>query len=573
MIKNLRELVDIQQFKKLNKKANKLWEEEKNLEVLPLLALSLAHLKEYKKTFEYIQKCEQSLEELSLDSKVDLAGVYALLHRVEDAISLLEPIIKKEPEHSLALARLAWCYFQMDKTDEAIKLYKKSSLINSNRIPVYSGLAKLYLEEKDISQAQESLDKGINHLSFIENKMPNDAVELFKNQFEELQLNIWVVQDNFISIENYLVEKNSLDEEQYSKKIIILSLCLAQHYKHDQAQNILREALKKYPKNQELILQLASLASIQGHTMQEINMIQKAIKIAKEQDKQITSLYVRLSNAYLHSDDKKALQVAIKAQELVEKMSPNDDISDDEIKQLNLQVKTTIAQAKSQLQEFDEAEILYNEVLEENPYLVNALQGLGSQLMQLGRIDEAVELYERVKQIDPLQGVSALINARKFPQDKETLLKMEKLANRPTLEGEVRSGILFQLASAWEKLKEYDKAFEVLDKANSSSKKLLSYSAKNHRQYCARIRYAFCKDLYKHRANYGLNSTMPVFVLGMPRSGTTLIEQILASHSQIFGAGELGIIPSRIQGLNRWERHTGSRRVYPDIMDDLDDLD
>ena len=49
MIKDLRELVDIQQFKKLNKKANKLWEDEKSLEVLPLLALSLAHLKEYKK--------------------------------------------------------------------------------------------------------------------------------------------------------------------------------------------------------------------------------------------------------------------------------------------------------------------------------------------------------------------------------------------------------------------------------------------------------------------------------------------------------------------------------------------
>ena len=55
----------------------------------------------------------------------------------------------------------------------------------------------------------------------------------------------------------------------------------------------------------------------------------------------------------------------------------------------------------------------------------------------------------------------------------------------------------------------------------------------------------------------------------MPRSGTTLVEQIIAGHSQIFGAGELGIIPSRIQGLNRWERHVGSGRSYPDCVDDL----
>lgn len=56
---------------------------------------------------------------------------------------------------------------------------------------------------------------------------------------------------------------------------------------------------------------------------------------------------------------------------------------------------------------------------------------------------------------------------------------------------------------------------------------------------------------------------------GRPRSGTTLVEQILAGHSQIFGAGELSIIPSRIQGLNRWERHVGSGRAYPDCVDDM----
>ena len=66
-----------------------------------------------------------------------------------------------------------------------------------------------------------------------------------------------------------------------------------------------------------------------------------------------------------------------------------------------------------------------------------------------------------------------------------------------------------------------------------------------------------------------MDSSLPVYVLGMPRSGTTLVEQILAGHSAIFGAGELGVIPSRIQGLNRWERHVGSGRKYPDCIDDI----
>ncbi len=56
----------------------------------------------------------------------------------------------------------------------------------------------------------------------------------------------------------------------------------------------------------------------------------------------------------------------------------------------------------------------------------------------------------------------------------------------------------------------------------------------------------------------------------MPRSGTTLVEQIIAGHSRIHGAGELGTIPRVIAGLERWERHTGSGRSYPDCVDDLD---
>ena len=79
----------------------------------------------------------------------------------------------------------------------------------------------------------------------------------------------------------------------------------------------------------------------------------------------------------------------------------------------------------------------------------------------------------------------------------------------------------------------------------------------------------FPRALYEHRTG-GLLSTAPVFVVGMPRSGTTLVEQILAGHSRIHGAGELGTIPRIIAGLERWERKTGSGRHYPDCVDDLD---
>ena len=112
-------------------------------------------------------------------------------------------------------------------------------------------------------------------------------------------------------------------------------------------------------------------------------------------------------------------------------------------------------------------------------------------------------------------------------------------------------------------------AFKLAMEANEVGKKRLKYDPKAHRDYCARVRHVFDKPLFDHRKGCGIDSTMPVFVLGMPRSGTTLVEQVLAGHSKIFGAGELGVIPSRIQGLNRWERHVGSGRKYPDCIDDI----
>ena len=237
-----------------------------------------------------------------------------------------------------------------------------------------------------------------------------------------------------------------------------------------------------------------------------------------------------------------------------------------------LQALQALAQVESHAGHYDKAEALFEQVLAEWPDCLPALQGLAHQRLQQGRIDAAVALFERVRAIDPVRGQVALINARRFPEDTAILERIEQAAMRPSLEGPVRTGMLFQLAAAWEKQKAYPRAFALAERANTASRAHLRYDAKDHRQRCARIRYAFGKALYDHRQDCGYrgeDAALPVFVVGMPRSGTTLVEQILAGHSRIFGAGELGVIPQRIAGLNRWERRVGSGRTYPDCVDDL----
>jgi tetratricopeptide (TPR) repeat protein len=569
VLTNLRELVDLQQYKQLNQQTKEIWQESKDISIAPILAISYAHLKEYQKAFEICAICEEKKNQLDIDAKADLAGAYCLLWQIDKAKDILEDIVEQKSDHSLALARLAWVRWQDDEIEEAVTLYKRSISLNPNRLPIWSGLTHLYIIEKEPKLAKESLQNSLKHLEKLQDSMPKESVEAFLAEFERLKLSIWVLSDDMSEANEWLIEQEALDDEQWSKKICLYSTILAHYNRHDIADQILHEALKRAPKDIDILLQLVSLASIQGHSAQEIALLKRVIKISQDEDKPTYMLWRQMANATMHNNTNQALKYVQKAQKLLDEQEPTDEIPASMLEQQKLHIQTTLASVKNQLKEYKEAENLYRDVLEKNPYLTPALQGLGSQLMQMGAIDEAVELYERLKQIDPLQGVSALINARKFPEDRETLKKMEKMANRPSLEGEIRSGILFQLASAYEKIKEYDKAFEVLERANKSTAIHLKYSPQKHRQESARVRYAFGKELYKHRPNYGLDTTIPVYVVGMPRSGTTLVEQIIASHSEIFGAGELGVIPTRVQGLNRWERHVGSGRAYPDVVDDM----
>ncbi len=570
-IKALRNLVDQQQFVALKANVQSYLSDTKDIQALPLQAMAHAQLGERANCDAALAQAVTQFDALDLDARVDLAGVYCLLARLDEAIELLEPALIEQPNHALALARLAWCRWQQGETATARELYQRSTDIAPNRLPVWSALAKLSLVEQDTLVAQKSLDSAIVQLDQAKMKLPENIFSLFRRQFNGLQLEIWVETDEIAHAEEWLTaQRELLSEGDWIVFVTGYTTLLASKSHHASAEESLREALTHYPENSALISQLAELAQLQGRTPQTIHLLRRLITLAKKANEPQVAYWVRLAHiTCAHSLDEQARKAAETAIEQAEAMSESESTPASMITNLRLQAKNAMAAVESQMQNYDIAEILFNEVLEHNSNFMPALRGLGQQQMQRGQVDAAIALFERIKAIDPVSGYTSLINARQFPKDSETLEKLDKAARIPSLEGSVRSGILFQLAAAFEKRKDYDKAFAYAQEANDLNKCFLHYNPKAHRQSCARIRYAFSQSLYEHRKECGVNSILPVYVLGMPRSGTTLIEQIIASHSQIFGAGELGIIPSRIQGLKRWERHVGSGRQYPDCVDDL----
>ena len=566
----LRRLSDRQQYEELRDSGERYWSESGDVQVLPLLALAHAHLAERKPVEEYLARIEEVKDDLDLDGRVDLAAVYILIMRVEEAIRLLDEALQEEEDHSLALARRGWCYMYEGDMEKARSYYERSVELAPDRIQVYTNLLHLFIEMDDYNSAQETLDRAIDQLSEIYSELPDMVVAHHTVQLRELQLATWVASEEFSRADGWLDEKRGiLEEEEWAGLVIHYASLLSSTDRHDQAGEALRDGLKHYPDNISLYIQMSELSQVQGQFRQALRLLEKVIRLAGKEDKPLAGFWAKLSTVCLHRYDQKARKAAEKAVELAEAMEADDEHPPRMVHMIRCQAKSALAQVESHEQNYDRSEELFRELLADNPYYLPALQGFGHQQMQRGNIDEAVELFERIKQINPAKGYSSLIGARKFPEDEEALHLIEKAARQPSMEGGVRAGLMNQLASAWEKRKEYDKAFGLVAEANEQTKRFLKYDPKAHRNRCARIRAAFCKELYDHRKDCGVDSTLPVYVLGMPRSGTTLVEQILASHSEIFGAGELGVIPQVVQGLERWERRTGSGRHYPECVDDL----
>ena len=381
------------------------------------------------------------------------------------------------------------------------------------------------------------------------------------------QLQTWVTQQQFAEAEHWLQQqKNSLEDKDLCVEYFIqYAIFLSEQDCHTQAMEILQEALKSFNDNLALLTQLSELSLVQGQVISAVMFLKQALKNNQKNSR----LWAQLSSACLDYLPEEARCAAIKSCELSGALIENKYYSKLLIALIQNQAKNAMAMVESHAQNYIVAETLFKEILTIFPNFVPALQGLGQQKMQQGAIDEALKLFEKIKKIDLVDGHLSLIRARRFPDNNEVLEKLEHAAKSPSLEGSVKTGILFQLIAVWEQRQNYTKAFAFALEANNASQQFLSYNPKAHRQQSARIRHSFCKALYEHRQGYGINSTIPLYIVGMPRSGTTLVEQILSSHSQIFGAGELNIIPNIIQGLERWERHVGSGRCYPDCVDDL----
>jgi tetratricopeptide (TPR) repeat protein len=247
----------------------------------------------------------------------------------------------------------------------------------------------------------------------------------------------------------------------------------------------------------------------------------------------------------------------------------------------NIALKNNLAMSYKNLLQYNEAEKLYNEIIKDHPAYINSYVNLGNIKRDANMFDEAIKLYEKANVIKPnepiilyllslanqglgdfklaieygnkalklnpkLTQIDHLISQSSKYETKNAHYKnmLDKL-NNLYLNDIEKINIFFALSKIEEDLNDIKSSYEYLKKGNNLKKKILQYNIKEDVELLDKIIEIF-KDV--DFPEKGLNNDPQlIFILGLPRSGTSLVEQIITSHSKVYGGGELPILPNIIK--------------------------
>ena len=247
----------------------------------------------------------------------------------------------------------------------------------------------------------------------------------------------------------------------------------------------------------------------------------------------------------------------------------------------NIAAMNNLANSYKALSKFDAAEKLYLKILKINPKYIKAFNNYGNLKQQIGDFNGCIELYLKALEIKPNVNILLSLasayqeigNFKKckeiadkaltaqprntsihklissiidYENDNDHLIVMENLIKDKTLKSEQLVDLSFGLGKAYEDIGNYEKSFENLEKGNKLKKTKNNYKIDNQVKLFESIIKTF-DDLDLESLKQTSKNKSIIFICGMPRSGTTLIEQIIAAHPQVNGAGELIYLQNLIE--------------------------
>ncbi len=203
-----------------------------------------------------------------------------------------------------------------------------------------------------------------------------------------------------------------------------------------------------------------------------------------------------------------------------------------------INILNNIGNLKKDLDETDKALDYYKKSLSINPNVTQTLLNISLCYQSLGDFVEAKNCLNKLLKIDPnYTTADRLISSMtKYEKKNNHLEDMIKKATKKNLNNFQQANLFFALGKAFEDLKDYDQSFDNYKKGNKLLKKLINFEIGNEKKDFENIKKIFSNNYNNINLS---NSRKIIFIVGMPRSGTSLVEQILSSHNNVYGGGEL----------------------------------
>lgn len=200
--------------------------------------------------------------------------------------------------------------------------------------------------------------------------------------------------------------------------------------------------------------------------------------------------------------------------------------------------------------DFGRAEHFYRRALGANPTNAATIRNLASLLFDVGTHDESRDLYAKLIDLgaDDADAHFAYSRLTRYRRDDPTLPALEEAGGRVRrLSPDLQVKLQFALGKAYQDLGEYAAAFDAFRAGNELQHARHPFDEAANYAMLEDVRRCFDADYFARQPNSGINDDLPIFVLGMPRSGSTLVEQILGTHSDVIAAGEVGYLKQSVQ--------------------------
>jgi tetratricopeptide (TPR) repeat protein len=455
-----------------------------------------------------------------------------------DALHDIASLLAVNPDHAEALYMAAVCHRYLQQYDKAQACLHSLMSLSYDRGRVY--------------QEQGHLHVALNS--------PQQALAAFANacQLNPVLVASWQKQHQILGAmgrtEDARQALAQVQRLQALPKALVAVTDLMAQGKLLKAESLCRKFLQANPTHVEGMRLLADLAAQFGALEDAEYLLESAAEFEPG------NVQVKIDFVGVLRKRQKFAQ-ALSAAEKLYKEQPG-----------NPQLQSLYAIEKMQMGDYEGALELFDGVLELLPGDAITLTSRGHALKTRGSQKHAIESYQAAIASNPWHGEAyyALSNLKTYRFSADEIGEMLALEQREELGPASKVHVAFALGKAFEDEQEYARSFEYYAQGNRLKRQQSNYDPdKMSEEFMAQRRF-FTREVLDSRADVGFAAPDPIFIVGLPRAGSTLLEQILSSHSQVDGTLELPNILSMAQKLRRQGRD-GDGKSYPELLQDFSD--